>query len=217
MAAFFLSIFRGVVIGFRFFFDFILIGILYHELTKRHFWKKLKDEAKEMGLQFEQAKAYHEFGSFHDEHNGYRAEIRIDFSGTVTTGVYIEIESRKVVPIERLELNHPKPALRPSEDEQDFTTSNRLFDYIFKTRRADKETVARLCQSRELLDAFVHFYVKWMFRLHYLRIDIPHRYFRCKLNYGNALTAYVPPRALKEILSDLYGLIGEFDNVFGKG
>jgi hypothetical protein len=216
MATMFLSVSRGIVIGFRFFLDFIFIGILYHELAKRHFWRRLKNEAKAMGLRFKQAEAYHEFGLFHDKHNGYRTEIRIDSSGSITTGVYIEIESSKGIPVNRLELNPPQPSLRPSKDEQDFSTNNALFDRIFKTRRGDKETAARMIVSHELLDAFVHFYVRWMFRLHYLRIDIPHRLLQCKLNYGNAWTAYIPPRALSEILSDLYSLIGEFERVFKK-
>lgn len=213
---FVVSIVKGVVIVFQFFFNFILIGILYHTLARRYFARRLIEESRKMNLEYEQSEYYHEFGTLHGKRNGYSITIKVDSSGTVTTGVYVTIKSSAPFGIAHLDLAHDRPLKRPSEDEHEFSTDNRFFDRIFKTRRADRETVARFCSSKELLGGFVQFYLRWIFRLHYLRVVTSQNEFECKLNYGNPWTAYIPPKALEKLIGDLVGLMMRFEEVFRK-
>jgi hypothetical protein len=214
MSIFFISFLRGLVITFQFFFNFILIGILYHTLARRYFAKKLIEESKNMGLEYVQSEYYHEFGTLYGKRNGYMITVKVDSSGTVTTGVYVTVESRDPFHITHLDLAQERPLIRPSKGEMEFDTENKLFNRIFKTRRADKETAACLSSSKGLLDGFVQFYLRWMFRLHYIKIDVPRKIFECKLNYGNSWIAYIPPKALGLVIGELVTLVGKFKEEF---
>jgi hypothetical protein len=214
MAIFAVSFLRGIVITFQFLYNFVLIGILYHSLARRYFCKKLIRESGKMNLEYQQSEYYHEFGTLLGKRNGYEIAVRIDSSGTVTTGVYVTIKSPVPFAIAHLDLAHQKPLKRPSKDEYEFATDNKLFNRIFKTRRADEKTAQRLCSSKGLLDGFVQFYLRWMFRLHYLSIHTSRNEFKCKLNYGNPWTAYIPPKTLETLIKDLVELMMKFEEVF---
>lgn len=189
---------------------FLLVGIIPSMMMKRKYWNLLREKCHEIGLKHEISEYYDQFGSLHGNIKGY--EVRVDIiTGGSSTGTYITIKPRSKDMITCLSLDKAKPITRPNPVEKDFRTDNPDFNFIFKTFRSDISTGSIILESPELMDLFVRFYVRWIFRIYRFCVDIPGGGFNCSLNYGLPFNAYVPPDILKEILNDLIDIIALFD------
>ena len=184
---------------------FIGIGILYNWISQRIYLKRLPDTAKTLGLKYHPSEYIDQFGSLSGTIEGHPVNVEIERDARIT------IKSHCDGIIEDLDLDRNKSRTRPGEGCIDFTTVNVMFNFIFRTRRADSKTAQAVLSAPELLDHFVVFYNKWMKR-------IPWFYMRrgtltCVLNYGYPFNPYVPDDVLKVLLADMAGLMTHFDCV----
>ena len=103
-----------------------------------------------------------------------------------------------------LELSTQKPRLHPEKNTGNFTTENRYFNRIFKTRRIDNRRASKIKAARLLQDTSVSFYTQWMLRISCLIVASDT--IVCKLNYGFYLFPYIPARSLEPLVDGLLSI-----------
>lgn len=195
--------------GLNWFLYFIGIRILYNWISQRIYLKRLPSAAETLGLSYKASELIDQFGALSGTIDGHSVNVEIERITRVT------IESNCDGIIEDLDLDRDKSRTRPDESCIDFTTGNVIFNFIFRTRRADIKTAGTLMKASELIDHFAVFYNNWMQR-------IPWFYMRngtltCVLNYGYPFNPYIPDDVLKVLLADLAGLMTHFDRVIKEG
>jgi len=184
---------------------FIGVGLVYDWIAQKIYLKRLLVNAGGLGLKYRPSESTDQFGELSGTIEGYHANVEIERDTQIT------IKSHHDDIIEDFDLDRNKSRTRPTEGLIDFTTGNVIFNFIFRTRRADIKTVQTFLSAPELIDHFVVFYDKWMQRLPWFYMS--RGTLTCVLNYGYPFNPYVPDDVLRVFLPDLVGLMTHFDQV----
>jgi hypothetical protein len=195
--------------GSNWFLYFIGVGMAYHWIAQKVYLKRLLASAGDLGLKYKPSEYTDQFGELCGSIEGYFVSVEIERDTCIT------IKSHCDDLIEDLDLKGGKSTLRPHEGQIDFSTGNIIFDFIFRTRRADIKTGQALMKASDLIDHFVAFYNKWMSRTPWFYLD--RGTLTCMLNYGYPFTPYVPDDVLKELLPDVVELMIHFDRTIKEG
>ena len=108
-----------------------------------------------------------------------------------------------------LEISFTKPTIRLKKNLVDFKTSNRKFNRIFKTIRANKNHAEKIKENKLFLNASVSFYTKHIFELESLSFRNNEIY--CSLRFGFNLLPYIPVSKFKSLIKELVVLAETID------
>lgn len=184
------------------FIPLVIVNILYHPLARKLSWKNLPNKAKKLGLHYIKSNNTSEFGELSGVFKGHNVTIKPDENGKV-------IAFFKTV--KPLQLWTEKYREQPNRKMQIFKTSNWVFNFLFKTRRASKEFAQTINSSHSITDRFVRFYLDWIWTLS--SIYVSDRAIYCEFNYGHPFFPYFPASSLEKIINDIIGLADQIDSL----
>lgn len=108
-----------------------------------------------------------------------------------------------------IEIAFGKPTMKLKKNIIDFKTSDRKFNQIFKTIRAQNNQAEKLKENLKFIHLTVSFYTKYIFQLETLYFS--NDYIFCSFKYGFNFFPYIPVSKLEPLVKELIQLAEEID------
>jgi hypothetical protein len=172
----------------------MLTAFFYDFPVSRWSYKKLPEEGLKVGLKHKKSTYINQFGTL---------------EGTVNDCFFIVEPFCSMNPritihykgINGLELSLSKPMLVSGKGIIDFSTTDKRFNKIFKTKRIGSKDAERFIQNETFIQEAVSFYIKWIFDLDGLIID--NNEIICTFRYGFFFFPHIPVSKLVPLVNDL--------------
>ncbi len=170
-------------------------AVIIDWIASNRSFKKLPGTAEKIGLKHINSHYIKEFGELKGIINGHKISA-LPFN---SMNPVIKINYKNT--FDGLEISFTKPTIRLKKNSLDFKTSDRKFNRIFKTIRANKNHVEKIKENKIFLTTFVSFYTKHIFELESLSFSDNEIY--CSLRFGFNLFPYIPVFKFKSLIKEL--------------
>ena len=178
-------------------------AVIIDWIASKYAFKKLPKKAEKIGLKHINSDYIKKFGELKGIINGHKTSV-LPFN---SMNPVVRINYKNTY--DGLEISFSKPTIRLKKNLVDFKTSNRKFNRIFKTIRANKNHAEKIKENKLFLKASVSFYTKHIFELESLSFRNNEIY--CSLRFGFNLFPYIPVCKFKSLIKELVVLAEKID------
>jgi len=161
----------------------------------KHGTRKLAEQAESLGLDYIESRSCDEVGEIKGKLNNVEISVVQSSDARVTARFKHNLN---------IELYLTRPHMKNPEL-TNFKTNDMCFNIIFGTKRAGTDIIQKLEINTNLINVFVSFYDKWMFKIEELRISFSH--LRCFFNWGEPFHYFIPSAMLQPICNDITVLV----------
>ncbi|NOZ34599.1 MAG: hypothetical protein GXO80_04790 [Chlorobi bacterium] len=181
----------------------ILKAFLIDWIAGKLSYKKLPKIASEIGLKHIKSEYIKEFGELKGNINGHTISV-LPFN-SMNPVIRVNYRNR----FDGLEIAFGKPTIRLKKNIIDFKTSDRKFNKIFKTIRAQNNQAEKLKENCKFIHLTVSFYTKYIFKLETLSFSNDDIF--CSLKYGFNFFPFIPVSKLEPLVKELIQLAEQID------